>query len=103
MKTRDVLLLLLCMGFCSLIIGWFGGRTLDEWSDYGEAEAMASALNHEAEKAGAWPEEKSVHYRGRERLKDGKGQVVVIVNEHFKLRLPADRFVPQIERTKQGH
>lgn len=63
---------------------------------------MANALSEEAEKIGAWPEAKSVYYQGRERLIDSKGQAVILVNEHFKLRLSADGFLAGIEGTRQG-
>jgi hypothetical protein len=97
MKTRDFIWALLITACAALFLGGQAGYFLGRSRDYALAEKFASTLNKEAEKTGGWPKDDSPLFQGHERLTDGKGQTVLIVNDRFKLRLRHDSNHPQIE------
>ncbi|QIF03183.1 hypothetical protein [Roseimicrobium sp. ORNL1] len=100
MKTRDFIWVLILTACTSLFLGAQIGYFLGRSRDYALAEKLASTLNKEAEKTGAWPKGDSPLFQGHERLTDGKGQTVLIINDRYKLRLRNDSTHPQIEPNK---
>lgn len=97
MKTRDVIWVLIITACTALYLGGLIGSFFGRSRDYALAEKLASTLNKEAEKSGGWPKGDSPLFQGHERLTDGKGQTVLIVNDRYKLRLRHDSNHPQIE------